>query len=203
MKCEDVECSKNAVARGLCSTHWARWRRSAGNEFASRYGDPVKNFWSKVEVRGDDECWPWKANIEPSGYGTYQTTYEGVRFTKAHRFAYHVSVGPVREGLDLDHTCHTNDESCALGNKCPHRACCNPAHLEPVTERVNVRRSRGTSGTNARKTHCIHGHELSGDNLAIRSDGGRRCRRCKRASENRRYARRASAASQSPEGKSP
>lgn len=135
-------CSKPAVARGLCNTHWAAWRRSQGDGFISLYGDPVARFWPKVDKRGPDECWPWLANIEPTGYGTYQTTYQGVRFTKAHRFAYCVTVGPVPKDLDLDHLCHTRDKSCRAKNECLHRRCCNPAHLEPVTHRENWLRSR-------------------------------------------------------------
>lgn len=161
----------------------------------SRYGDPVALFWEKVDKRGPDQCWPWRANIEPSGYGTYQATYQGVRFTKAHRFAYHLLVGPVPKHLDLDHLCHTRDRDCRLGNDCPHRRCVNPAHLEPVTERVNTLRSTTASAVNARKTHCIHGHPFSGDNLMIRSDGHRRCRICKNEASQRRYLKRRAAAS--------
>lgn len=175
------------VARGLCNTHWMEWRRAAGDDFKSLYGDPLARFWAKVDKRGPDECWPWLGGTERSGYGYVRIAYDGARFSKAHRFAYHVSVGPIPRDLDLDHVCHTRDENCRAGNDCPHRRCCNPAHLEPVTERTNVLRSRTGSADNARKTHCIHGHELSGDNLIIRSDGGRRCRECKRASSRREY----------------
>lgn len=190
MKCSEPDCDRKPVARGMCNSHWVKWRRSTGSDFQSLYGDPVANFWKKLTPGDADACWPWEGNIEPSGYGTFQTTHEGVRFTKAHRFAYHVMIGPVPDGMDLDHTCHTNDSNCHLGNDCPHRACCNPRHLEPVTEMTNIHRSRGPSGVNHQKTHCIHGHPLSGDNLLIRADGHRRCRTCKRNSENRRYARR-------------
>ena len=61
-----------------------------------------------------------------------------------------------------------------------NRACVNPAHLEPVTQRENVMRSRGSTAALALKTHCDHGHPLSGANLAIGPDGHRRCRECSR-----------------------
>jgi hypothetical protein len=172
----------------MCSNCWTVWRRERGAEFVSLYDDPVSRFWAKVDKRGPDECWPWLGSIEQTGYGHFQTTYEGVRFTKAHRFAHHVTVGPIPVDLDLDHTCHTRDGSCRLGNACPHRRCCNPAHTEPVSERINVLRSRGLSADRARRTHCGQGHELTGENLLIRSNGGRRCRACKNAAGRRQYS---------------
>ena len=54
----------------------------------------------------------------------------------------------------------------------------NPDHLEAVTGKENVLRGIGLSATNARKTHCKNGHELSGDNLYVVPDGSRSCRRC-------------------------
>jgi hypothetical protein len=88
----------------------------------------------------------------------------------AHRVAYELVVGPIPEGLQIDHLCRT-------------RRCQNPAHMEPVTPRENQRRSGSVSGLNMAKTHCDAGHELSGDNLRIGAEGtvraGRRdCRAC-------------------------
>jgi hypothetical protein len=188
--CSEPDCEKaGPLTRGRCKTHYKAWRRSAGENFVSLNHDPVARFWEKVDKRDPDECWPWRAAIEPSGYPTYRATYQGVRFTKAHRFAYHITVGPVPDGLDLDHLCHTRDEDCRAGNECPHRRCCNPAHLEPVTERVNVLRGRSASADNARKMRCDHGHLLAGDNLRIEPDGSRRCRTCNRTNQ-RRYKQR-------------
>lgn len=181
-------CPKPAVARKLCSAHWMAWRRAQGNNFVSRYGDPVANFWPKVQKRGHEDCWLWTGGLERTGYGHYIATHEGVRHTKAHRFAYHVLVGAIPAGLDLDHLCHTRDEPCRARNQCPHRRCVNPAHLEPVPERINILRSRTGSAENARKTHCIHGHPFSGANLYINPGSGARvCRECKRAIGRRSY----------------
>lgn len=94
-----------------------------------------ERFWSKV-VRDDDglKCWPWLASTV-HGYG--QINRDG-RPRMAHRVAYELLVGPIPEGLDLDHLCRTH-------------CCVNPAHLEPVTRGENVRRSNIYRGRRARE----------------------------------------------------
>lgn len=141
-------------------------------------------FWSKVQERGG--CWLWIGAIGQNGYGRYladsRRIIGGVRVRSrgsrdAHRTAYRALVSEIAEGLTLDHLCRT-------------RACVNPAHLEPVTQRVNVLRGESAPAVNAAKTRCIRGHELSGSNLRIvrRRDGrtARECITCRRA---RRYRR--------------
>lgn len=186
--CRSVACDRAAVARGLCNTHWTAWRWASA-DFTPIYGDTEARFWSKVDRHGTDECWPWTGMIERSGYGQFYAPETGVRLAKAHRYAYELLVGPVPGEMDLDHLCHTRDGTCRLGNACPHRRCVNPKHLQPVTPLENWLRSRTQSAENTRKTHCVHGHLLSGANLIRRSDGGRRCRECKAASERQRYLR--------------
>ena len=82
-------------------------------------------FWSKVE--GDDPlgCWLW-TGAAPSGYGTFYAG--GGVSVYAHRYAYTAMVGPIPDGLHLDHTCQTP-------------RCVNPLHLDPVTPRVNAQRA--------------------------------------------------------------
>jgi hypothetical protein len=84
-----------------------------------------------------------------------------------------------------------------LDHLCRNKACVNPAHLEPVTNRENVLRGVGLSAENARKTHCKRGHPLSGDNVVV-SKGGRK-RRCV-ACERLRDAGRTTRASRLPKG---
>lgn len=174
------------MARGLCNTHWTAWRRSVGASFRPRYGRTVERFWSKVNRRGDDDCWYWTGTIEATGYGQF---YTGAmpRIVKAHRFAYELLVGVIPDGLVLNHTCH-DPASCTLRNQCPHRRCVNPAHLELVTPLVNTLRSGGITAAEHRRDTCIHGHPLSGANLIVRPDGSRRCRECKNESARRAYA---------------
>ena len=116
----------------------------------------------KIDVDGD--CWLWTGFIDRSGYG--RSTF-GERTLYIHRAAYELLVGPIPVGLTLDHLCRK-------------RSCCNPDHLEPVTNAENMRRGTGPAAINARKTHCKRGHEFTPENTY--RDGGRRvCRTCKSA----------------------
>lgn len=80
---------------------------------------------SGVEVlENADGCWEWQRSTNGVGYGKLMV--DG-HFVLAHRHYYERLVGPIPEGLHLDHLCR-------------NPPCCNPAHLEPVTHRENIRR---------------------------------------------------------------
>jgi hypothetical protein len=117
-------------------------------------------------------CWVWTGAVNGgarSGYGYF-------RKRRAHRVAYEAWVGPIPEGLVLDHLCRV-------------RRCVNPSHLEPVTVRENLLRGDTLQAHNAAKTHCIRGHKLSGKNLRLqkkRSRLARICRTCHREEQRRR-----------------
>lgn len=128
-----------------------------------------------------DGCWSWIGALR-NGYGVINGHRRNERL--AHRVAYETWVGPIPDGLTLDHICHTYDETCLGGQGCLHRRCINPTHLEPVTINENV--SRGRKHYSSR-THCPSGHPFSVENTALRSDGGRRCKVCRNAQERRRY----------------
>lgn len=145
----------------------------------------LDRFWDKVRRSGEDDCWEWTAYTTPRGYGHFAIRH-GLKML-AHRFAYELLVGPIPEGLELDHTCHTKDPACVAGDLCSHRRCVNPAHLEPVTKRENGKRSRAGVFYSA-KTQCPSGHAYDEENT--RWYGGRRyCRACHR--DRGRAARRA------------
>lgn len=85
-----------------------------------------------------EDCWKWKGSLTAAGYGLFTSNYQN---QYAHRWAYELFVGPVPDGLDIDHECHNrafNLGLCSGGSKCPHRACCNPAHLAPATRKKNL-----------------------------------------------------------------
>lgn len=129
---------------------------------------------AKLSIEG--ECWVWTGKKLKGGYGSIK--WEG-RTRVAHRVVYELLVGQIPEGLTIDHLCR-------------NPACLNPAHMEPVTQRENNARGASPSARNARKTHCQHGHELTGKNLRewIDSKGRteRKCRSCD-AERARRYRR--------------
>lgn len=131
-------------------------------------------FWGKVNKT--DDCWVWTASTDSKGYGRFTVAHD-VKVA-AHRWAYESLVGPIGDGLELDHLCR-------------NRACVNPFHLDPVPHLENVR--RGDAWTvSGLKTHCPSGHEYTGGNLYVRpSDGARVCRACTRDHQRRRRASRA------------
>jgi hypothetical protein len=116
-------------------------------------------FWANVKkIRGH---WMWQGRPNAWGYG--RLVVDGV-LTYAHRFSYTLLVGPIPEGLGIDHLCRV-------------KLCVRPDHLEPVTTQVNTLRGEAPSAINAAKTHCPKGHELVGANL-YEWRGHRRCRPC-------------------------
>jgi len=146
---------------------------------------PVEErFLAKVK-KVESGCWEWQAGHYPTGYGLFSMKHPGggweMRY--AHRVAYELFKGPIPAGLELDHLCR-------------NRGCVNPDHLEAVTHATNIRRGAGPLADNARKTHCIRGHLLEGDNVRVRpGTGWRSCRACDAywnglAAERRRAARR-------------
>jgi hypothetical protein len=120
-------------------------------------------------------CWGWTASLKASGYGSFWLNGKCVL---AHCASYQLLVGPIPTGFELDHLCHTNDPVCMGGIECPHRRCVNPAHLEPVTHLENVLRGESVMAARAAQTHCIHGHELTEENVYLKKNGNRECRAC-------------------------
>lgn len=103
----------------------------------------------------------WIVEKYANGYGKIYA--EGKNWL-AHRLSYAVFVGPIPEGLFLDHLCRVTN-------------CINPSHLEPVTPKENNMRGNSVAAINARKTHCKRGHELSTENVRI-DNGTRQCKPC-------------------------
>lgn len=142
---------------------------------------PPPGFWRFVFPEPNSGCWLWIGS-GTRGYGMFRlgSTLDGTRRRLyAHRLAYEWLVGPIPDGLEVDH-------------KCRVRACVNPAHLEPVTRHENMRRAlpyrtpfpRHWQST---KTQCPRGHAY--DVLRRRGPSGalyRMCRSCNNANWLRR-----------------
>ena len=136
----------------------------------------IDHFWDKVSPEPNSGCWLWIGGCNGSGYG--QLSFNGKQMA-AHRWFYEHFKHPIPDypiGI-LDHLCRV-------------RCCVNPAHLEVVSNRVNVLRGIGYTAENARKTHCPSGHPYSGDNLYVDPDGKRECRTCRRKYSKKYSAKR-------------
>jgi hypothetical protein len=148
---------------------------------APAFGDTrlPERFWEKVVVT-EQGCWQWRGT-RTKGYGRYHAgPRRGVGMARAHRYAYIALVGPIGDGMTLDHECHTRDSNCPGGLSCLHRRCVNPAHLRPMTNTENQRRSPNTlASRSAARTHCPRGHAYDEANT-YRDGGKRRCRTCLR-----------------------
>ncbi|AGY47183.1 HNH endonuclease [Clavibacter phage CN1A] len=135
---------------------------------------PLKDrFWAKVTKT--DTCWLWTASKNSKGYGRIKV---GKRYVAAHRVAYQMEVGPIPEGLQLDHV---------KARGYVNRHCVKPAHLEPVTARVNIARGNGIASQNARKTHCLRDHEFTKENTYLIGTR-RQCKTCARLRASKKEA---------------
>lgn len=170
-------CDSPNVARGYCRKHYTRW---------TRYGDPhlvkqpadyhapmdlAERFWAKVEKT--DACWLWRGTLHQLGYGRVKVDGKN---KGAHRVAYELAVGPIADGLEIEHLCHV-------------RACVNPDHLRAATHAQNLKTPGTRWPASSFKTHCKRGHPFDEENTYVTTQGKRACRTCRRDS-GREYARR-------------
>jgi hypothetical protein len=159
-------CSSVPFSRGWCQKHYVRW---------TRYGDPlgfrISSFWSMVDLSDLDGCWNWTGPQFADGYG-HCSKGTGRRYDqRAYRRMYQMLIGDPPTGLQLDHLCR-------------NRLCCNPWHLEPVTQQENIRRGAHA----APRTHCPQGHEFTPENTRTYR-GTKHCIECNRAASRRSHAK--------------
>lgn len=163
--CTVEPCSKPVIARSWCSAHYQEWRKHG--RVTPRL-DILGRMDALVDVSSPG-CWIWQGTLDDHGYG--RIWHQG-RWCLVHRLSYELRVGPIPEGLEIDHLCRIP-------------ACSNPGHLEPVTHAVNM--SRSISRT-AGIAECLYGHPFDDANT-YHYRGKRECRACRREA-TARYERR-------------
>lgn len=143
----------------------------------------TERFWPKVIEQGD--CWVWtaaKIGRKGDGYGHFAQGGPS-KMILAHRWAYESMVGPIPEGLELDHLCR-------------NKSCVRPDHLDPVTHAVNIERNPNAINNTGRLiTHCPQNHPYDEANTRWYR-GCRACRTCARMHTANHRARKTKAAAQ-------
>lgn len=140
---------------------------------------PIYRVLAKCEVV-ESGCWEFRGSLTSDGYGRVNTgsRKDGTRTGKStHRVSYEHFIGPIPEGLSIDHLCRNT-------------ICVNPDHLEAVPIRVNILRGMSPLVVLGRNNVCKRGHSLlDEENVAIRRDGARACRKCTKINNDNRRDR--------------
>lgn len=135
-------------------------------QIGKRFCSDLCRFEAKV-IRTPGGCWFWAAAKNTWGYGSFHLGGVNVG---AHRAAWELLVGPIPDGLHIDHLCR-------------RPWCVNPLHLEPVAQIVNTLRGESRFAIRRRTNRCVNGHDYTPANTYRRGDGTTLCRTCHRVRE--------------------
>jgi hypothetical protein len=177
VKCDGIT-GVPGTARGMCSKHYNRQLRYGDPLVTSVIvGDDIARYQSKVDRRGDDECWPWTGSVNKDGYGqfSYRENGKTIRLG-AHRWI----LGHLR-GKQLG----PGEESC---HSCDNPVCQNyVSHLRIDSHAGNMAdMAERKRQPNANVTHCPQDHPYDEENTLIRRGGRRKCRECGREAARQR-----------------
>jgi hypothetical protein len=120
--CTAPGCERPNYSRGLCTRDYQRMRNFGTTDLPAP--PSLAERLAAAVIVDDDGCWLWQPAPGGNGYG--RLSVHG-RLAYVHRVSYELHVGPIPDGLTIDHLCRV-------------RTCVNPAHLEPVTFAENTRR---------------------------------------------------------------
>ncbi len=132
----------------------------------------AKRIFPYISIDKKTQCWNWTRQL----YEGYGRIYFRGRPWSVHRVLY---LWKFHELPEYDFS-----GKFVLDHICGNRACCNPDHLQVVSNKENVLKGIGPTAKNARKEVCKRGHELS-----PRKGGGRQCLTCKRSEHSKAVKR--------------
>ena len=169
--CPIEGCTRPIARRGYCKPCYYRLKKH-GVITNLPVVPPLRDRFMEAVKKMPSGCWEWQASKNNFGYGNL--TLPSRQHVYAHRFSYEKFVGPIPDGMDLDHLCR-------------NPPCVNPAHLEPVTHRENMYRSDSADIAAFLSGKCRQGHEMTPDNTyKYPNRPGRECRKCMRLRGQRR-----------------
>ena len=134
----------------------------------------IQRFEKYISVEPNSGCWLWTGAWSKSGYGSFRVENKS---QNAHRVAYKLYLGPLKNGMMIDHICR-------------NRACVSPDHLRQVTPRQNIlENSMSISAISAKRNCCKRGHVYVPGSFRITANK-RVCKLCRESwpSETRKAA---------------
>lgn len=164
--CENCGKSRLLLHPKLAGSMCLRCAGKVGSERAAIVNTTpaIDRFNEQISKSDETGCWDWTGTKQANGYSSF---YLRGRLLRGHRWSYENFVGPIPDGLQIDHLCR-------------NRACVNPKHLEPVTAQENTRR--------AMRDACVNGHAFTEENVYMHS-GKRYCRECRRTRNRAQWAK--------------
>lgn len=142
--CSVDQCGRKHYAKGLCSSHWKQQFRGEEVRTLSGIAVPFKDLlWSRINQT--DTCWLWTGPLTDKNYGYFQQDYQ---FWYAHRYMYTRFIGPIPEGIEIDHICWVTN-------------CVNPEHLRLANRTQQNEYRQGPqkhSKTGVRNVHIKRGN---------------------------------------------
>jgi HNH endonuclease len=127
----DKLAEKRAKQREYQRAYQERKRNGEGPRPPGKPANTPDVLWSKVDKRGEDECWNWMGYKNEDGYGR-------VQIKEWSYFAHRVIFNLVNPGIIELNAPKSYDETGFLLHTCDNPSCCNPKHLWVGTHAQNM-----------------------------------------------------------------